>query len=58
MEIDDVELPESNVKFEEEDMVVDLMVNKVKSDNLDTRKNCNYRAVSVKHHSLQHGFWI
>ena len=26
MEIDDVELPESDVKFEEEDMVVDLMV--------------------------------
>ena len=26
MEIDDVELPESHVKFEEEDMVVDLMV--------------------------------
>lgn len=30
MEIDDIDLPESDVKFEEEDMVIDLMVMSLK----------------------------
>ena len=46
MEIDDVELPESDVKFEEEDMVVDLMVSShsinepphLETNNLHLRK--------------------